>query len=123
MQIGDEFGMIYTNAQFAPLFSKSGQPALDPARLALILVLQFLDGLSDRQAADAVRDRIAWKYALALELTDPGFDASVLSEFRDRLIAGQVEQLLLGRGLLVQPHLTLALEAPRRGALSADGVC
>ena len=56
MQVGDEFGMIYTNAQFAALFPHNGQPALDPARLALVLVLQFLEGLSDRQAADAVRD-------------------------------------------------------------------
>lgn len=54
-------------------------------------MLQFLEGLSDRQAADAVRDRIARKYTLGLELTNPGFDASVLSEFRDRLIAGQAE--------------------------------
>ncbi|NTU85936.1 MAG: transposase, partial [Chloroflexales bacterium] len=95
MQVYDALGPLFTNAQFAALFSPTGQPAEDPARLALVLVLQFLEGLSDRQAADAVRDRIAWKYALGLELTDPGFDASVLSEFRDRLIAGQAEQLLL----------------------------
>jgi len=95
MQVYDALGPLFTNAQFAALFSPTGQPAEDPARLALVLVLQFLEGLSDRQAAEAVRDRIAWKYALGLELTDPGFDASVLSEFRDRLIAGQAEQLLL----------------------------
>ena len=112
MQVADEFGMIYTNAQFAALFPHDGQPALDPARLALVLVLQFLEGLSDRQAADAVRDRIAWKYALALELTDPGFDASVLSEFRDRLIVGQAEQLLLD---------TLLLQLQQRGLLKARG--
>ena len=112
MQVGDEFGMIYTTTQFAALFPPDGQPALDPARLALVLVLQVLEGLSDRQAADAVRDRIAWKYALALELTDPGFDASVLSEFRDRLIVGQVEQLLLD---------TLLIQVQQRGLLKAPG--
>ena len=58
-------------------------------------VLQFAEGLSDRQAADAVRSRIDWKYALSLELTDPGFDHTVLSEFRTRLVAGQAELLLL----------------------------
>ena len=58
-------------------------------------VLQFAEGLSDRQAADAVRSRIDWKYALSLELTDPGFDHTVLSEFRTRLVAGQAEHLLL----------------------------
>jgi transposase len=63
--------------------------------LALVLVLQYAEGLSDRQAADAVRSRIDWKYALSLDLTDPGFDASVLSEFRSRLVAGSQEQLLL----------------------------
>jgi transposase len=63
--------------------------------LALILVLQYAEGLSDRQAAMAVRGRIDWKYALSLELTDPGFDASMLSEFRSRLVAGSAEETLL----------------------------
>jgi transposase len=94
MQMRDVFGPIYTNAAFAHLFPHNGQPAEDPARLALVLIMQFADGLSDAQAADAVRGRIDWKYALALEITDPGFDASVLSEFRKRLIAGSAEELL-----------------------------
>src|SRR5689334_20765153 len=63
--------------------------------LALVTVFQFQEGLSDRQAAEAVRGRIDWKYALSLELTDAGFDASVLSEFRSRLVAhGASERLL-----------------------------
>ena len=95
MQMHDTLGPLYEDAQFAALFSSTGQPAEAPARLALVLVLQFAEGLSDRQAADAVRGRIDWKYALALELTDPGFDASVLSEFRTRLIQGGAEHLLL----------------------------
>ena len=73
MQMRDTLGPIYEDGQFAALFSQTGQPAAAPARLALVLVLQFAEGLSDRQAADAVRGRIDWKYALALELTDPGF--------------------------------------------------
>ena len=85
----------YRNPQFAPRFSQTGQPAEAPARLALVLVMQFAEGLADRQAADAVRSRIDWTYALGLELTDPGFDYSVLSEFRTRLIAGEGEHLLL----------------------------
>jgi transposase len=63
--------------------------------LALITVFQFLEHLSDRQAADAVRARIDWKYALGLELTDPGFHFSVLAEFRARFVAGQAEHRLL----------------------------
>jgi transposase len=94
MRMRDEFGQIYTDEAFAGLFSERGQPAQSPADLALITVMQFAEGLSDRQAADAVRSRIDWKYALGLDLTDSGFDASVLSEFRSRLIAGQAELLL-----------------------------
>lgn len=95
LRIADELGPLYANAQFADLFSKTGQPALDPARLALITVFQFMEGLSDEQAADAVRARLDWKYALALPLTDPGFDSSVLCEFRARLVEGGQEMLLL----------------------------
>ena len=63
MQLHDELGMLYTNLHFAALFSTTGRPAEDPARLALVLVMQFLERLSDRQAADAVRSRIDWKCA------------------------------------------------------------
>ena len=82
------------DAPFAPLFAPCGQPAECPWRLALITLLQFAENLSDRRAADAVRGRIDWKYLLGLELTDPGFDASVLSEFRGRLVAGGAEEHL-----------------------------
>jgi transposase len=94
MRMHDALGPLYADPAFAALFPREGQPALGPAQLALVTVLQFAEGLSDRQAADAVRGRLDWKYCLALELTDPGFDASVLSEFRTRLIAGQAEALL-----------------------------
>jgi transposase len=112
MRMRDALGPLYSNPQFASLFSHTGQPAEAPARLALVLVMQFAEGLADRQAADAVRSRIDWKYALGLELTDPGFDYSVLSEFRTRLIAGGVEPLLL------ETMLTYLQE---RGLLKARG--
>jgi transposase len=94
LRMRDALGPIYSDAEFAPLFPKDGQPAEAPAQLALVTIMQFAEGLSDRQAADAVRDRLSWKYLLGRGLTDPGFDASVLSEFRDRLIAGGAEALL-----------------------------
>ena len=72
-----------------------GQPAETPWRLALLTIIQFAEGLSDRQAADAVRGRIDLKYLLSLELDDPGFDHSILSRFRSRLIEGGEEHLLL----------------------------
>ena len=99
MQMRDVLGSIYTDEDFADLFPQEGQPALAPWRLALVTVLQFVEDLSDRQAANAVCGRIDWKYLLGLELTDPGFDASVLSEFRTRLVEGQAENLLLEKML------------------------
>lgn len=90
----DALGIVYQDASFAALFPPIGQPALAPWRLALITLMQFAEGLPDRQAADAVRSRIDWKYALGLELDDNGFDFSVLSEFRTRLIAGHAESVL-----------------------------
>jgi transposase len=94
LKFSDEMEMLFTDDSFQALFPSYGQPALPPWRLALVTLLQFAEGLSDRQAANAVRSRIDWKYVLRLELTDPGFDASVLSEFRARLIAGAAESLL-----------------------------
>jgi len=82
---------------FAALFAKDGAPGLPPWRLALVTILQFHENLSDRQAAEAVRARIDWKDVLSLELTDEGFDFSVLSEFRARLIKGEATDLLLER--------------------------
>ena len=95
LRLRDELGGVYEDRAFAALSPVRGQPAEAPWRLALVSALQFAEGLSDRQAADAVRGRIDWKYALGLELTAPGFDASVLSEFRTRLVAGGQELLLL----------------------------
>jgi transposase len=95
LDIADALGPIYRDSQFAALFAPVGQPAAAPAMLALATVLQYMEGLSDRQAADAVRARIDWKYLLGLPLTDPGFDHTVLSEFRSRLVEGKVEQQLL----------------------------
>jgi transposase len=95
MRLRDEFSTLYHDEDFRALYPSKGQPALTPWRLALVTVFQFLEHLSDRQAADAVRARIDWKYALGLELTDPGFHFSVLAEFRARLVAGQAEHRLL----------------------------
>jgi transposase len=88
LTLRDEIGTFYQDQDFEKLFSIEGHPAISPWRLALICVMQYIEGLSDRQAAEAVRSRIDWKYALGLELTDSGFDFSVLSEFRQRLITG-----------------------------------
>src|SRR4028118_1508693 len=71
MRLRDELGTLYSDADFADLYPNRGQPRLPAWRLALVTVMQFLENLSDRQAADAVRARIDWKYALGMELTDP----------------------------------------------------
>src|SRR5437899_4572549 len=91
----DALGTVFQDEDFAAVFPVGGQPGLPPWRLALVTIMPFRENLADRQAAEAVRARIDWKYLLSLELTDPGFDFSVLSEFRDRLLAGSAEELLL----------------------------
>jgi transposase len=93
-RIYDALGTIFQDADFISIFPPQGQPAEAPVRLALATILQFVECLSDRAAADAVRSRIDWKYLLCLELTDSGFDHTVLSEFRTRLLKAGAEQLL-----------------------------
>ena len=95
MTMRDVIGPIFTNPDFVDLYHARGRPAEAPARLALILVMMEIEHLSDAQAAEAVRARIDWKYALALELDDPGFDASILPEFRTRLLVHSAEERLL----------------------------
>jgi len=95
VRMRDAVDVLYKDEDLAQLFPAHGQPAEAPWRLALVTIFQFAEGLSDRQAADAVRGRIDWKYALSLALTDPGFDHTVLSEFRGRLVAGGAEDVLL----------------------------
>ncbi len=90
----DALGEVFTDETFTALFPRRGQPAFAPWRLALATLLQFAEGLSDRQAADAVRARLDWKYVLRLELDNAGFDALILCEFRCRLAAGEAEWLL-----------------------------
>jgi transposase len=95
LTLRDALGTIFQDNDFAACFPLCGQPGLSPWRLALVTLMQFREHLADRQAAEAVRARIDWKYLLGLTLTDPGFDFSVLSEFRDRLLASSAEELLL----------------------------
>jgi transposase len=95
LTLRDQLGTLYQDTDFGNLYPRRGQSAQSPWRLALITILQFLENLSDRQAAEAVRARIDWKYLLSLSLSDSGFDFSVLSEFRARLVEKeQTEQLL-----------------------------
>ncbi|MGW8554386.1 IS1182 family transposase [Streptomyces tubercidicus] len=95
IRIRDDLGPLFSDGEFADLFPSRGKPAWSPGRLALVSVLQFVEGLTDRQAAEAVRARIDFKYALGLELGDPGFDFSVLSEFRDRLVEADAGRRVL----------------------------
>jgi transposase len=111
-RIYDELGTIFQDTDFVSLFPPQGQPAEAPVLLALATILQFVEGLSDRAAADAVRSRIDWKYLLCLELTDPGFDHTVLSEFRSRLLNANAEQLLFD---------TLLTKLREKGLLKARG--
>jgi transposase len=95
LSLRETLGPIFEDETFQGLYPALGQPAESPGRLALITVMQYVEDMSDRQAAEAVRSRIDWKYMLGLSLEDPGFDFSVLSEFRQRLLQGEAETLLL----------------------------
>ena len=94
IRLRDELGAIFTDEIIYDLYPQRGQPAEAPWRLALVTLMQFAENLTDRQAADAVRGRIDWKYVLGLELADQGFHYSILSEFRSRLIQARAEHLL-----------------------------
>ena len=118
LALRDTLGPLFADASFSDLYAHQGPAGISPARLAVITLLQFREGLSDREAADAVRGRLDWKYLLGLPLDDPGFDASVLTEFRDRLqtdgaalrLLTQLLEHARGQGLLRE-----------RGAQRTDG--
>jgi transposase len=107
VRVRDELGEAFAGA-----FGREGRPGWSPGRLALITVLQRVGNLTDRQAAEAVATDLTWKYALGLSLDDPGFDASVLSEFRSRVIAHELEE---------KPLDLLLAALQERGLLAAGG--
>jgi transposase len=121
LQLRDHLGTIYQDEAFDSLFAIVGQPGVAPWRLTLVTLLQFAENLTDRQAADAVRSRLDWKYLLALPLDDPGFDASVLCEFRERLLRGDAQLLLLER-LLQECRERKLLKARGRQRTDATAV-
>ena len=95
LTLRDQLGDLFTDQTFAALFASTGRPAESGGCLAWVTVLQFVEDLPDRQAAEAVRSRIDWKYLLGLELDDPGFDFSLLADFRQRVLAAELEQTFL----------------------------
>src|SRR5215218_6212860 len=99
LRLRDRLGPVFDDTGFADLYPQRGQPAYTPWRLALVTLMQFRESLSDRQAAEAVRARIDWKYLLALDLANPGFDHTVLCEFRSRLLQHAASERLLTRVL------------------------
>jgi len=95
VQIRDRLGEWLGDAQFAAAFGVRGRPGWSPSRLALVTVLQRAENLTDRPAAEAVRTRLDWQYLLGLGLDDPGFDHTVLSEFREKTAGAGLERAAL----------------------------
>jgi transposase len=93
--VRDQLGELFADELFVKAFGARGRPGWSPGRLALVTVLQMAEDLTDRQAAEAARDKISWKYALGMSLDDPGFDASVLCEFRARVVEHGLEEAVL----------------------------
>ncbi len=112
VRVRDELGEVFADAAFAGAFRREYRPGWSPGRLALITVLQRVGNLTDRQAAEAVATDLTWKYALGLCLDDAGFDASVLSEFRSRVIAHELQE---------KPLDLLLSALQERGLLAAGG--
>ncbi|WP_329565045.1 IS1182 family transposase [Streptomyces sp. NBC_01361] len=117
MWMRDRLDELFVDEDFAAWYPADGRPGLSPARLALVSVLQYTENLTDRQAAEAVRCRLDWKYCLGLELDDAGFDFSVLSEFRDRLAEGDRADRLLA---VMVERLAAAGLVKRRGRIRTD---
>ncbi len=97
LQIRDEIGVLFHDADFSDLFPNRGKAVYAPWRLALVTIFQFIENLSDREAVESVRARIDWKYALSLELENSSFDSTVLCEFRSRLVTGNAETSLFDK--------------------------
>jgi transposase len=95
VQIRDRLGQWLADEDFAAAFGIRGRPGWAPSRLALVTVLQRAEKLTDRQAAEAVRTRIDWQYLLGLPVDDPGFDHTVLAEFRAKVAEAGLEQVAL----------------------------
>jgi transposase len=95
VQVRDRLGQWLEDEEFAAAFGLRGRPGWSPSRLALVTVLQRVEDLTDRQVAEAVRTRIDWQYLLGLRLDDPGFDHTVLAEFRGKVAEAGLEQVAL----------------------------
>src|SRR5918998_3275768 len=93
VELRAEFGPLYDDQLFADLYPPRGRPVeVAPWRLALVMVMQYIAGLTDRQAADAVRRCMDWKYALSLNLTHPGFNFTLLHDFRGHVLTHKAGQ-------------------------------
>ena len=139
LKLRDELGTIFQENDFQALYSSQGAPGESAVRLALVTIVQYMEDLSDRDVAEAVPARIDLKYFLSLPLEDEGFDYSVLSEFRQRLLAGKAESLLLDKLLAVckakgwvkargkqrsdSTHVLAAVRSLRRGELVGETLC
>ena len=117
--IGEQLYEQYDEADYVDLYHAEGKPAISPVLLSLVTAFQYMENLPDREAAEGVRIRLDWKYALHLPLEYAGFNFSVLSEFRDRVIKHQAEARLFER--LLEQLQVLGL-IKRRGRQRTDSL-
>jgi transposase len=138
VQVRDRLGQWLSDEDFAAAFGTRGRPGWSPSRLALVTILQRAENLTDRQAAEAARTRMDWQYLLGLPLDDPGFDHTVLPEFRARLAEAGLEQVALdallerlaadglvkagGRQRADSTHVVAAVAALNRLELAGESV-
>ncbi len=103
----DKAGEVFEAADFTEMYSALGQSAIHPGLLAIALLLQHAEGISDRQAAERMDDSIVWKYALRLRIDESGWDPSVYAEFRARLLNSGSAELILDKLLHIAEELDL----------------
>jgi transposase len=97
IRVRDRLAEVFADEPFTGAFGVRGAPGMAPAVLSLVTVLQFAENLTDRQAAAMAVRAIDWKYAIGAELTDTGFDPSVLARFRARLAEHGLERVVFDR--------------------------
>jgi transposase len=121
LKLSRELRILYSKIDFESLYPDAGQWGIHPYRVFAFLMLQVIEGLSDRAAADQVCTNIGWKYILALQLQDQGWDASVLSKARDRLLETDTQTLLLDVQLnLLQEKELLKTKRQRTDSTSIE---
>lgn len=111
--LAEHRGRLFPDSMMEDLFpSKRGRPSIPAGVIGSVLVLQALQGLSDREAAEALTFDLRWKAACGYGLTDAAFHPSTLTYWRRRLAASSrphrimdaIAEVVAAAGVLAGKH-------------------